>query len=420
MNSSILTLPNKKVAQVIAGGRGFKIADTLQGLDSTPLPFLRPAVNPQIEHKDTTNISILTTNTCNMACSYCYLNEDINSPQAKVLDIEMIKTGIMRLGCHDKLGINFIGGEPLLNMSLIVAVVEMCNKRFKAPRYSVVTNGSLLGNPAPDGEGTILDWLNRHKFTMSLSLEGPEHLQNRTRMLRNGQCTYEGILRSLRDGKASEAEIVKSMTYRVTTTFDDTTYFERIKFFNALISQGIGKTVRIELAIPAPIPITQAINGMIALEKQFVEVADWFIEQFREGARPRWPDVVEKVALRMMHKSTTQTSCGAGNGYMSISYDGEILACHRGNSCSVETNGKFDQKKIVGWRNNSSLRHESCANCSALQICGGGCRAISASNHSGDLIQPNAVECLYKQMKLKMGLYLISELGRTDFINAYK
>jgi hypothetical protein len=84
----------------------------------------------------------------------------------------------------------FFGGEPLSNLKLIRAVVDYCEARFaqlgKQVDFVMTTNATLLTDE-------IVDWLDEHRFGLSISMDGPEAIHDRNRRTVGGKGTYRTV-----------------------------------------------------------------------------------------------------------------------------------------------------------------------------------------------------------------------------------
>ena len=94
-------------------------------------------------------------------------------------------------GTRHNLELDFFGGEPLMNIDVIKAIVKYARSREekygKKFRFTVTTNGILLD------EETI-DFLNREMSNIVLSIDGRPEVNDRMRPTVNGKGSYELIL----------------------------------------------------------------------------------------------------------------------------------------------------------------------------------------------------------------------------------
>lgn len=172
------------------------------------------------------------TEQCNFRCKYCIYSENFNGNRNfgnkvmsretafKAVDWAMANSG-------KKLSINFYGGEPLLNFSLIKAVIERSqkNKGDQELIYSFTSNMSLM---TPE----IAHYLSKvpNLFIMA-SLDGPEDVHNAYRVYANSRPTFTDCLKGLKTlVSAYEGKTIPvSINAVLTPPFD----FEKLDRVNA-------------------------------------------------------------------------------------------------------------------------------------------------------------------------------------------
>jgi len=111
---------------------------------------------------------------CNFRCSYCrQRHEDVDLASATVARaVEWIAPRLT----PDAV-VNFFGGEPLLAWESLVEAVNGLTRNgvlVNSPRFSLVSNGALLDEER-------IDFLERHRFALRLSFDGPAQEENRQR-----------------------------------------------------------------------------------------------------------------------------------------------------------------------------------------------------------------------------------------------
>ena len=129
--------------------------------------------------KDTIEIMLMVTESCNLSCRYCY---EINKTQKKMsFDIarKIIDKEIQSIKNPDEnIVIQFFGGEPLLEFELIREIYNYIAK-LKIPNFNycfTVTNGTLLTDE-------MKCWMIEHKqdFICGLSLDGTKEIHDYNR-----------------------------------------------------------------------------------------------------------------------------------------------------------------------------------------------------------------------------------------------
>jgi uncharacterized protein len=139
---------------------------------------------------------------CNLACSYCYQTDANPSAHLKIVSglERAMKRDVWEAGArwaagwpHDKapLRVNLYGGEPLMAFQEIKELVPWWNVYFARERgrtinWAVTTNGTLLFPP-------VQEFMDRFGIGMLLSLDGPKHLHDRTRIRHDGRGSWDQI-----------------------------------------------------------------------------------------------------------------------------------------------------------------------------------------------------------------------------------
>lgn len=124
---------------------------------------------------------LMVTHACNLNCTYCYETHKKNA----YMDLSLAKEIISREAQlvneseqFDKMEIDFMGGEPLINFPLIKEIVEWLEKGIIAVPWIcfATTNGTLLTDE-------IKDWLREHKNNIILgaSYDGSSQMQSTNR-----------------------------------------------------------------------------------------------------------------------------------------------------------------------------------------------------------------------------------------------
>lgn len=146
------------------------------------------------------NLSLIVCEACNFCCTYCIhfnnlgKSERLNS-STKKMSFAVAKRAIDFFVAHlDKIGrqdaeINFGGGEPLLNWSLIKEVLRYCEEAYgkRKLRFSINTNASMMTLE-------IAKVLKQYKVQVATSLDGLLEGNDLVRLARNGQGTFELIV----------------------------------------------------------------------------------------------------------------------------------------------------------------------------------------------------------------------------------
>lgn len=148
-----------------------------------------------------TNV-VKPTHLCNLDCTYCY-NDDVRDPVmseatlARVIDQTFIYA---QERVPDRL-VSFIwhGGEPMVaGLPFFERVSEMQAEYSRGIRFdnSIQTNGTLIND-------AWLEFFGRHRYSISISIDGPRSLHDQFRVDRRGRGTYDRVFRAIREVQAA-------------------------------------------------------------------------------------------------------------------------------------------------------------------------------------------------------------------------
>lgn len=123
--------------------------------------------------------SLCVTHNCNLNCVYCYQQHDTTKRMSFDTAKEVIDWIFSHVPLEAKsVGIDFIGGEPLLEFGLIKKIVDYtCSEKRTVPyMFFATTNGTLLTNE-------MKQWFRERKkcFVLGLSLDGSPDTHNHNR-----------------------------------------------------------------------------------------------------------------------------------------------------------------------------------------------------------------------------------------------
>ncbi|PKM79403.1 MAG: hypothetical protein CVU88_05990 [Firmicutes bacterium HGW-Firmicutes-13] len=129
---------------------------------------------------------------CNMSCRYCFAGKGtfggLRSMMTKEAAFKGIDFLIQNSGQRKNCEIDFFGGEPLLNFTIIRETVDYARKegrkKGKEFKFTLTTNGLLL-------DEEVMDFVNQEKFSIVLSLDGRREVNDLVRILKDGRGSYD-------------------------------------------------------------------------------------------------------------------------------------------------------------------------------------------------------------------------------------
>jgi uncharacterized protein len=326
------------------------------------------------------SISLNVSSSCNLSCSYCYAARgSFHGAQPELMQWEVAQAAIdqvLREADHAApITVGFLGGEPFVNRRLVHRAVEYASaegrKRGLDVRFSVTTNGTLLNEDD-------VELLRKHRFAVTVSVDGGEKIQNLQRPAVGGQKTsYDLLLNATSALLANPGSAV--VAGRATVTRDDLNLGGR---FEAILSLGFR-----EIGF-APLR-AGASNGGALRDEDWCTYLDALVEISRsELARAHNNSPVRLtnfvVALKQLYRGACSPyPCGAGGGYFSVAANGDWYACHRAIGSAKFLLG--DNIGLDSQRRREFLeaRHvhaqPACRHCWARYLCSGGCHQEASS-----------------------------------------
>src|SRR5487761_2322169 len=154
-------------------------------------------------------LQLLTTLRCNLKCSYCSLGvgEVLGSQRKVSYSLDALDAFIATHLSGHEIYVTFYGGEPTLNLNLMMAVMQ----RHPGFRFQLQTNGTLLDR--------LPDWVLARLSNILVSIDGGEQVTDGYR----GRGIYRRVLKNI---DAVRARVGGTLTARVTWSDADTSFEE--------------------------------------------------------------------------------------------------------------------------------------------------------------------------------------------------
>ncbi len=336
--------------------------DTRALIDDTPMP--QPKVRA---------LSLAVAQACNLGCSYCYAEEGSFGGRPSMMTSEVARASVdlllSELAPGERANLAFLGGEPLAARAVLrdatAHAVRCAAERGASVTFSITTNGTLV--TPEDGE-----FFERHGFAVTVSLDGLGPAHDRLRPFKNGGGSYDRIIANVRPLLAMQRRM--QVSARVTVTPQNLRLREALDGLSALGFHSVGfspmlssPTGRDELTIPG---LETVLDEMVGCGEEFKR---------RIVAGQRYPFANMTNAMREIHRGTHRPyPCGAGAGYLGVSAEGTLHACHRfvgdEERAFGDVESGVDRSIQAAWLEERHVhRQEPCRSCWARYLCGGGC-----------------------------------------------
>lgn len=331
---------------------------------------------------------------CNLACKYCFLgNNDDEKRQKFLLEDMTVETADqavdffirqMKLSDLDYEDANpvviFYGGEPMMNFPVLVHIAERFNslrnveKCVKNVELSMVTNGLLLT------EERILK-LKELGVSITISCDGFTDVANSMRVDRGGKPVFARILKTLDLCKHLGVDVALSVT------LSEETIKNTIDILNLVDNYGI-KSFGFNILMSSdtfvlPISYNEAAAQFII---------DEFIELRKKGI---YEDRIMRKLDSFTKAQVYYSDCAAtAGGQIVIAPNGQVGICH---GCLYDKRyfvttvydddfNATQNPSFIEWSGLTPVNKESCLDCPALGICGGGCPINAMHLHPGNTI----------------------------------
>jgi len=349
-------------------------------------------------------LCLILTNSCNLACSYCYVRDRCGgsarsggAPPDLMHDRTVCRAfDLLPVEMRGPYRVSFFGGEPLLAWAKLRWAVERARARFgTGVRFHLTTNGTLLSQARAE-------WLVQEGFSMIVSLDGPRALHDAHRRDAKGWPTHQRVVAALR-AVAAHPELARRTALRATYLPGEAEISARLEHLNDLADElGLGG-VAVEPATGANIAWPRG-----ELARTLLEGAAWCVERARAGKSARFKHL--SVTLdRLMRRRPAFSECGAGVGFLAVAPDGTVHACHKQCAPLGDLLRGLDESLVGPWRENRLTAREKCARCWARLLCGGGCRAEGFEEGLGPVPSPTA--CALGKARALAALWVAAELS---------
>jgi uncharacterized protein len=374
-----------ELRRVRAIGEADERASTPKILPLAPVPLQTLVVN--------------VTNQCNLSCAYCYeygedkIVDTENGKQPKFMNEETARAAVdfalRESRDNPSAHITFFGGETLMNFPVLKSTIAYARARAAAAGkevdFSLTTNATLL-------KPEVIDFLADNRVGVTISIDGPEDLQNRFRVFKTGAGSYELVAPKIRALLARHR--TRPIGARVTLT-RQTLDVQRIYRH---LTEEIGFW---EVGF-APVTTASARDyairddGFDELLRQFRALAQDYLAAALENRHHGFSNVRE--TLQEIHQGHAKAyPCGAGLGLMGVATNGDVALCHRFAGSEAHTFGTV--RSGVSWERQQAfldahhiVEKTDCQRCWARPICAGGCYH-EAHTRYGTTERPNLHYC---------------------------
>lgn len=347
---------------------------------------------------------------CNLRCKYCFASTGDFGVGRKLLDEATGKKAIDFLLENSKgrknIELDFFGGEPLMNMKVVKAVVDYARSKEKEHnknfRFTITTNGVLL-----DDEN--IEYINREMSNVVLSIDGRKSVNDLMRPSPNQKGSYDVIVpkyKSLVEKRGHDQYYVRGTFTKHNLDFaEDVMHLNKLGFDQISVEPVVSPD-------SCDYAITQA--ELPRIFEEYEKLALQLIERKKEGKGFNFFHFMIDLeqgpcAIKRLR------GCGCGNEYVAVTPDGDIYPCHQfvgmdeWKMGSVY-DGSLNKDMKNDFANANVYSKSECKECWAKFYCSGGCNANNLQ-YAGGILNPYKISCDLEKKRVECAIMIKAALA---------
>ena len=333
-----------------------------------------------MEEKEEKHFTFIVTKSCQLSCKYCYL---VGKNSNERMSFEVAQQFVdFILSCNfldndDDVYFDFIGGEPLLEIDLIINICDYIDKQLVLLNhpwkdhyyYGITTNGILYNSPKTQEFITkyhsILD--------ISISIDGNRQKNDLNRIFPDGRGSYDFIENNV---KLWLKQFPDAITKMVISSVDLPFVFESACH---LISLGL-----IRLDMNLVVEDVWKDGDDVILENQLLKLADYIVDNNLYDSHRFY--IFEDGIGHELTKGDALSPCR--HSFLSVDSSGTLYTCLRFASFSLRSKKYRSVGSLTSGINmnylrafltidNLSVSAEKCKGCEIAS----GCRWCPGENY---------------------------------------
>lgn len=298
-------------------------------------------------------VKIHVSNTCNLRCKYCYAKGGNYGTDSMLMNEKTAIKVVDFLKTEKKFEnieyITFFGGEPLLNCDIIEYICE--NTKDMNVKYLLQTNGTIVNS-------NIIRILKKYHIILTVSLDGPQYINDFNRIDMGGKGTYEKIVNNINVMRENDINV---RAIEATLSREFIGKYSKKEIADYIYGITGAKLIKVEYDM--------SVQAKECDEELLVEI-EHFFEQCVNGKY-----IVDNDAYRILKiflsRQYSDYICPAGNSVITIDVQGNVFPCQFFVGLAQQKIDGVNNKKIM-FNNMASIqksRREECRNCSARRTC---------------------------------------------------
>jgi|GluameStandDraft_1065615.scaffolds.fasta_scaffold28419_2 radical SAM additional 4Fe4S-binding domain len=356
-------------------------------------------------------------NGCNLRCVYCYANGGTYHSSSAMLSKKTVDQIIdIFYGRYKRIiGLQFFGGEPLLNMEVMEYACQKFKEKDPEITFGIVTNGTLI-------DSEFIRIANQYQIHTTISYDGNYKVNNILRIQKNGNGTSDLILQ-----KAKEFKEKTGLLDTIEATYTQYHYDSGISILDCI------KHINEELpGVPVhlvPVSGSEESDFILKDYTPFVNSIDDFFKENEQSSQNNYTySLMQRIVYGIVNKtSSCGYICDAGVSTLSVSVNGDLYPCFMFTDLENYRLGNiFDENlfeserlinKITAIREFSDKdKNEECKNCYIKNLCNS-CLGLNSMNENTDKFVMDVKFCdMSRKMTEQILIHLakLPNAGRND------
>lgn len=319
---------------------------------------------------------------CNYSCDYCSQRFVPHADETNKHDIPKFMQMLENLEFSEETGlkIEMWGGEPFVYWKTMKPLTAALKEKFKdwktPPRFSVITNGSILTEE-------ICDWLVENEFSMAISHDGPgQHVR--------GPDPFDD---------PAQKKIILDLYWRLKP-------LNRISFNSMMNGTNVSRREIsqwfVDLTGDPSILLGEGgivdaydeggmQNSLNTKQKHFEFRRTAFNDLYAHHEEVRFRTQIQRVddfthdVLSQKHTRMLAQKCGMDlPDTLAVNLHGEVTTCQNVSSAAINSNGEAHLSGSITDMDNVKIttsthwsKRPNCSSCPVVSICKGACMFLS-------------------------------------------
>lgn len=322
-----------------------------------------------LEDSPKTDIGLHLISGCNLNCRYCYLSAS-KLPIRKLHDEEFIsRLSFLEKEKHHHITFSFVsGGEPTLNFDLLSKIPNLCKETgFTNVSFEMTTNGTLLNDE-------MIRFIKDNDIRLHISFDGGKDVTDKSRVYKCGKGIFDDVFSNIKRLQELSVDfscksLILPHNYDILSAFS---FFEENKIhhtFDFSIDSFDGL-------------YSPEFSNLLHFRNNLIPAMSYCIDKISNNHMLYNERIISD--LHTIHYGLVKEyACGASICGYNIDLDGNIYSCSLNSSSKSYAIGTlysgidYDKIRNEGFYSKNVNQNNTCRECWAKYLCGGGCFALN-------------------------------------------